>query len=599
MLKVAAACALSCSACTTDDLGQIVIAIQTDVHLPKDIDTIRVEVRNEGVPKFEFDYERLGTEDSTILLPGTLTLVESDDPSDAIQVIVSARAGGKEGELRIVREAVTTIPEGRIVTLQLPLQFLCDDSGVIENGEVRSNCPEGQTCLAGHCADATVDSAGLPDYLADEIYVPGVCIDVALCFNQGTVVTVDADCSIDGVTDTNIALQTEGDGICGGVGCFVALDGNSALGWQTRPDGRVQLPTAVCEQIDAGKIVNVVTASANDACPFKTVSVPTCGPWSAAGDGASLDGAIVLAGGQSQPVSLRLGAGSLLWSSAGISAGSGSIKAVSFDGGTPTALALNQPTPRDLIAVDGDALWTTSPGGMNGTIERVSAGVQTTLLSGLTLPEGLAENGSSLFWTTFDPMGGIFQANLQSPGTPLLIATGNYPFRVVADARFVYWTNEGTFGSAPADGAVARYDLTGGMGLELIADEQDTPRGLTLDESSGEATAVYWTTFAINGAVRRATITNGVLGAVETLVTGQNLPNGIAVDGTHVYWSNRGAGTVLRLPKTASMGAAPEVLASEQRSPSALAFDETSIYWLNEGTAAGDDGAVVRLAKPL
>ena len=239
----------------TNNAGEIVVIIQTDLSLPKDIDTIRLEVFNDGVPKFSNDYERLGDAVSQpFLLPGSLTLLGSESPADTIRIVASARKGGKEGDLQIVREVLTTIPQQRTAMLDMPLQFLCNNSGTFDSsGAVVSNCPgEGQTCIAGTCADATVDSATLPDYRAALVYDPGVCLEVKICFNGGTPAMVDAECTIDPIEGMNVGLETEGEGICGSFGCFVALSAESSLGWETLPSGRVQLPKAVCDQLDSG-----------------------------------------------------------------------------------------------------------------------------------------------------------------------------------------------------------------------------------------------------------------------------------------------------------------------------------------------------------
>lgn len=606
-VSLSIALALFGTACSSEVTGQIVIAVQTDVHLPKDIDTIRIEVRNEGVPKFLNDYERLGTPEGAILLPGTLTLIASDDPADAIQILVSAFTGGREGNPRIVREAVTTIPPERTVTLQLPLQFLCDGSGKIEDGNAASDCPEGQTCIAGHCEDKAVDSATLPDFDQDDIFVPGVCLDVAVCFNLGDRADIDMDdCTIDGVVDQNVALQTEGDGICGAIGCFVALDANSALGWQTRDDGRVQLPPAVCEQIGEGKIVNVVTADANAICPVKEVSVPTCGPWSAAGPSLPFEGPTVLSGGQQHPLSLSLGPNStVVWTNGGTLTGDGTVKAVATVGGTPTLLADDQVPPRDItVGTDGTVFWTTAVEGMLGTGQIVSVapgGMPLTEVPNLDLPEGLAVRGGDLFWTDFQPdgVGGIFGTAIGAMSPVLLTQTVNYPFRIVADETHVYWTDEGTLGQN--DGAVRRIPAGGGA-VEAIAADLPTPRGLVLDMENGRAKSVFWTLFDDNGTIMRAEVEGGgSIGNVETIVTGQSLPNHLTIDDVYIYWTNRGDGTVRRVEKDAPAGTAPFELANNQRSPGEIAVDGEFVYWVNEGTSAEMqlDGSVVRLDKPL
>jgi hypothetical protein len=591
--------------CTTDPVGQIVIAVQTDVHLPKDIDTIRIEVLNEGVPKFKNDYERLGTPEGAILLPGTLTLVASDDPTDAVQVIVSAFSGG---DVSILREAVTTIPPERTVTLQLPLQFLCDGQADIDDsGNAVSTCPEGKTCIAGQCQDNAVDSNTLPDYRPEDIYVTGVCLDVGVCFNLGEELEPDADCSVEVPPDSNIALQTEGDGICGAIGCFVALDAESPLGWTTRPDGRVQLPAAACDQIPE-KIIRVVGADTSDLCPLKRTSVPTCGPWSAAGPGLPYDGPIVLSSGQARPSSLTLGGGRVVWTSGGTLMGDGTVKAVEPEGGTPLVIATDQAPPRDVVVDGNTILWTvaddTSMTG--GAIVSASIGGPVELVaSGLALPEGIATRGGSVFWTDFRPdmVGGIYRAVIQAGSTPVLLSPAvNYPFRVAADDRDVYWTDEGTFGMN--DGAVQRLRYSeGGAVAEALQTGLATPRGLALDiDDSGFAVAVFWTNFAEDGALMRATIdAGGAVGAIDELATGQVLPSGVTVDGNYVYWTNRGDGSVMRLDKGAAPGASPVTLATDQRSPGEIAVDDDYIYWVNEGTVAASllDGSVVRLDKPL
>lgn len=605
----AALLALSATACENDIVGQIVIAVQTDVHLPKDVDTIRIDVRNEGVPKFLNDYERLGTPEGAFLLPGTLTLVASEEPSDAIQILVTAFARGREGTPRILREVVTTVPPERTVTLQMPLQFLCDGQARIgDDGNVESTCPEGQTCIAGECKDNVVDSATLPDYAPEDIFVPGVCLDVGVCFDfaQGVEVDVDSGCTIDGVEDKNIALQTEGDGICGNVGCFVALDGNSPLGWETRDDGRIQLPPAVCTQLESGKIVSVVVADTSLSCPFKEVSVPTCGPWSAAGDSQQVDGPTVLSGGQQRPSSLSLGPqGTIVWSNGGTLADDGTIKQVGNQGGTPLTLAADQVPPRD-VAIDasGVVYWTTSDEFSvgSGSVFAITPGDMNPaeLVTGLGLPEGLAVANDTVFWTDFQPAGtgGIFREDTTGGMGTLITQTVNYPYRIEVDATHVYWTDEGVLGVP--NGAVQRVPIGGGQ-VEVIAGSLPTPRGLVLDLDGDAATQVFWTIFDQNGVIMRAQIVDGVPAQAQTLTTGQAFPNHLTIDADYIYWTNRGDGTVRRLAKDAAPGASSVVLAEGQRSPGEIAVDDEFIYWINEGTVANNqlDGSVVRLDKPL
>ncbi|MFO0761345.1 MAG: hypothetical protein U0359_33010 [Byssovorax sp.] len=595
-----AALAASAPGCSTKVVGQIVLVLQTDMSLPKDIDTIRIEVLNEGVPKFKNDYDRLGSKDGQIHLPGTLALDSPENPSDAISIIVSARSGGKDGTVRVVREVVTTVPQGRSAELDLPIQFLCDGSGKVKNGEVQSTCPEGQTCIAGSCKDDKVDSSTLPDFQDQTAFGDGSCLDVTSCFDDNTVAAVDtASCTIPAADKVNIALQTEGDGICGKVGCFIALDAESPTGFTTNKDGSITLPTAVCDKITSGTIVNVVTAKVTPQCRRKTSSLPTCGPWSSATNNpAPTVGPVALAGGQSRPVSLALTDGGVYWTSGGVSAADGAIKLISDLGGKPEVIVPDI-SPREMVFKDSVLYFTNAPPGDHvGSIAKMEGGTVTPLVQGLDAPEGLSPFGNKIFFAEFKD-GGIYRIPIGG-GAALKLAQGNYPFRVSADATHVYWTNEGTAGQTPPNGSVARYDYAAGgvTGVEIIGPEQETPRAMVLDrDGTGAAKAIYWANFAAKGSIVRVDLSGASPGAPEVLATDLPYPNGVAVDADKVYWTNRATGTVNALPKTAKPGDTPELLASLQHAPGTIMVNDSTIYWVNEGASDVPSGALIKLPK--
>ncbi len=586
--------------CSTEVVGQIVLVIQTDLSLPKDIDTIRIEVLTEGVPKFKNDYDRLGSKDGKIRLPGTLALDAPENPGDAITIIVSARSGGKDGAVRVVREVVTTVPPGRSAELDLPIQFLCVGSGKLENGNAVSTCPEGQTCIAGACADEKIDSTTLPDYEPERALGDGSCLEVSSCFDGGAIAAVDLDaCTLPPTPGVNIALQTEGDGICGQVGCFIALDAESPTGFVTAEDGTITLPKNVCEKLALGSIVNVVTAPVTNSCKRKTSALPTCGPWSSAADNpAASVGPLALAGGQPRPVSLAVGADGIYWTSGGTDAADGAIKSISTIGGTPTVV-VPMTSPREVAISDDVIVWTSAPPGvLAGAVMQSKGGQVTPLVEGLDAPEGLVIYGNKIFYTEFKT-GGIYRIPIGG-GAALKLAQGNYPFRIVADKAHVYWTNEGTAGQVPSSGSVARFDYAKGgvVGVEVIGDAQETPRAVALDvDASGAATAIYWANFAEQGSIVRVDLTGATPGAPVTLAQGLGYPNGITVDADKVYWTNRGDGTVMALAKAAAPGEAPTTLATVQNAPGTIVTDATTIYWVNEGASNAPSGAVIKLPK--
>jgi hypothetical protein len=592
--------------CSAKPPGQLVLVIQTDVSIPKEIDTIRIEAFNNGTPKFQNDYDKIGPDSDEIQLPGTITLVASDKPSDAISIVVSARSMGAQGVPRIVRTVVTTIPATRTAMLPLPLSFLCYGQATLDaaGDDAISSCSNGETCIGGTCQSDTVDSTTLPDYSAGAVSGDGSCFDAATCWDAPVVAAVDATCSIANVSDVNIALQTEGLGICGSVGCFVTLDANDPVnGWSVRKsDGRIVLPSAVCTQLASHQIINVVTEPTTASCAMKQASLPTCGPWSAAAKNhASYTGPLALAGGQAGPVAVALQGGNIYWTNGGVAGAGSSLKSVAPAGGTPATVVSMSTAPRALIAAEGALLWTDGVGtaGTGSIYRAVGTSAPTQIVTGLDSPEGLTYNAthSKLFWTDFQD-GAIFTAESTGATPSKLVTEANYPYRIAADDQYVYWTNEGSMGMT--DGSVARYDYTAAAAPPPpLATMQDTPRAIALDIDSTTklATAVYWATFsATAGQIVRVDVSGATPGTPEVIAKDLHYPNGILVDGDYVYWTNRDDGTVVRLAKSMPNGA-PTVLATLQESPGSLVSDDTAIYWVNQGSSSAQTGAVIKLLK--
>ncbi|MGH7439375.1 MAG: hypothetical protein ACRENE_27115 [Polyangiaceae bacterium] len=276
--------------------GQLVVAIDTDMALPTQIDVIELVVTANGNTLLDNPMP-VGVGTNTQTIPATLTLVAGDNPDlpATIKVI-----GWRNNQPRTLRQIVTPIPTDRIAVLRMPVQWLCDgtvttsvsdDAGA--GASYDSTCGDGMTCVAGSCVVSKIDPAKLETYTPQAVFggaaapssaastTSGNCFDTVPCLGAGTLVQPDSSCTMPAPSDmtkVNVGMRVAGDGICDltGTSCFVPLDGNSDEGW-TQKNGRIALPPAACTKLQSGKVAGIVMST---QCATKTTGTPTCGPWS-------------------------------------------------------------------------------------------------------------------------------------------------------------------------------------------------------------------------------------------------------------------------------------------------------------------------------
>lgn len=297
---------VACGSSQVVQAGAMIVAIDSDMSLPKDIDTIRLEVYQGGPGGTLVWGNDYGVPGDTHL-PATLAIQAGTNNVVDIRVI-----GVHSSEVKVLREAVSTVPTDRQVTLRMPVAWLCYGSATAVNGNIQSTCPSGQTCVAGECQTATVPSSTLAAYKPADVFggasapgTAGTCFDTVGCFAQGYVPQVDmTHCTVQapqGSVGINFGLVTsagQGVGICGTDACYIPLD-YSLEGWSVQ-GSTVQLPTAVCDRLKNGSVLSVV---ATTSCETKTPSIPTCGVWSSVQpmlgttDAAAPEGAIPIEAG--------------------------------------------------------------------------------------------------------------------------------------------------------------------------------------------------------------------------------------------------------------------------------------------------------------
>jgi hypothetical protein len=176
---------------------------------------------------------------------------------------------------------------------------------------------------------------------------------------------------------------------------------------------------------------------------------------------------------------------------------------------------------------------------------------------------------------------------------------------VAVDGTHIYWAN-------PSKGTIGRAELDGTQANPEFVSDAGAPRYVAVDENH-----VYWTN-AANGKDGEGTIGRAKLGAVEAeeeepeFIAGKveiapgkfenviSNPQGIAVDGTHIYWANAGESNPTRAIGQAGIGGDPESVDRDfielvfgGEIPQGVALDAGHVYWtVNEDNGFIDSAAL-------
>jgi hypothetical protein len=276
----------ACAGTQTVQAGELIVAIDSDMSWPKDVDTLQVEVYAGG-PGGEVMMRQPFSVPRDARLPATVAIAAGTNNVVDIRVLGLSSGGQK---LRVLREAVTTVPTDRVATMRMPVAWLCYGQVTSVNGTFGSSCPTGQTCIAGACQTNAVNPTTLAVYKPADIFggaqsvgTSGTCFDTVACFSQGYVPAVDMTaCTVPAPTSgkgINVGLVTSGAGgvgICGTDSCYVPLDHSPDEGFSIQ-NGLIQLPSAVCDRLAKHQVLSVVVTT---SCETKEPSIPTCGAWS-------------------------------------------------------------------------------------------------------------------------------------------------------------------------------------------------------------------------------------------------------------------------------------------------------------------------------
>ena len=199
------------------------------------------------------------------------------------------------------------------------------------------------------------------------------------------------------------------------------------------------------------------------------------------------------------------------------------------------------------------------------------------LITGLQGAAGIAIDGSYIYWSDAlaDTIG---RARLDGTDPQPNFITGltSTPTGLAVDGGHIYWAEFGT-------DTIVRANLDGTGVQENFITGANGPYTVAVDSSH-----VYWTN-SNNGAagtIGRANLDGTAI--QQDFITGATGPVGVAVDATHVYWSNYGPldtpGSTIGRANLDGTGVQPDFITGAT-GPTGIAADGQHIYWTNFGSA--------------
>jgi hypothetical protein len=315
---------VACSGKTLPYAGGLMIAVQTDLVAPKDVAAIGLFISSDGKPIF--GDTRDVAPNGEVKFPATIAVLGDENRPKAV-VKIRVVAFGRLGQVRVMRDALTTVPRRRTGLLRTPLLWVNEGSGtgsrsdLVQSASLRildatsdgftklkSTCAgTDQTTIDGACVDAHIDGESLPDYHDADVFgggsadgTGGTCFDVKACF-ASTAAPIALDDMIGCTTtlrdgrDPNdpklsfaVALKEDAAGAASSTGeclgngtCLVPLDKGTS--WTVQGNA-IHFTSGLCRRMrDAGALVQGIVTSFG--CASKVDAIPACGPASAVGSG--------------------------------------------------------------------------------------------------------------------------------------------------------------------------------------------------------------------------------------------------------------------------------------------------------------------------
>ena len=186
-------------------------------------------------------------------------------------------------------------------------------------------------------------------------------------------------------------------------------------------------------------------------------------------------------------------------------------------------------------------------------------------------PLGMAVDSRYIYWAN-NQSHTISRADLNGQNVNESFITGaSYPEWVAVDSRYIYWTNAGT-------STIGRADLDGQNVIQNFINTASGAFGVAVDSSH-----IYW-----------ANVTPETIGRAD--LDGQNVNQnfivpsqtglyGLAVDSSYIYWADIGHNTIGRADLDGQNVNVSFITGCSL--PRGVAVDRSHIYWTNDGNTLG------------
>lgn len=186
-------------------------------------------------------------------------------------------------------------------------------------------------------------------------------------------------------------------------------------------------------------------------------------------------------------------------------------------------------------------------------------------------PYSVVLGTSAIYWSAAGSDNKVFMADLDGANPVTIASAQNSPRQLAIDTAndLLVWAN---FGLGDNDAQIMSYDLdAGGDAAVLVSNRPKGVFGVTLAGGF-----VYW------GNQNTSSVNKNPTGQADNMsgvAANQGVPQALAANDTHVYWSNYDAGEIRRAPLGGGVATA---IASAQNHPFGVALDDTYVYWTNE-----------------